>query len=367
MRRASARRDETRPHRYTQLPMASLKLANLWRVISDIDLERIRAAARTPFELLVVAEDVEVGQRVRAALGAVPGGVVHPYVVAVDPESARQRPVAPLVVVLASATSDLSLPMKAVDEHCIRERLPRLTLIVGTEAPDAGARRVAEQMRVAVIDVMNAPRPLLSSIVDLVDGDLRLAVAAALPVFRQVVADAVVDETAKANASFAVTTGLAETIPVLTAPLNLGDMVVLTKNQLIMGYKIALAAGRDDAPRSMLSEILGVIGGGFLFRQMARQLVGLIPVAGLVPKVAIAYAGTYAMGRGLTAWALGGVEVTADSLSRYTAEGLDAGRQIAQQLLGQVTAGVPSPRRSWQRLRGWLPSRPSRPSTSSRG
>jgi uncharacterized protein (DUF697 family) len=153
---------------------------------------------------------------------------------------------------------------------------------------------------------------------------------------------------------------------VLTAPLNLGDMVGLTKNQLIMGYKIALAAGRNDDPRSMISEILGVIGGGYLFRQVARQLVGLIPVAGLVPKVAIAYAGTYAMGRALTAWALGGVEVTADSLSRYTAEGLDAGRQIAQQLLAQVTSGVPSPSRSWQRLRGWLPSRRSRPSSSSR-
>ena len=181
--------------------------------------------------------------------------------------------------------------------------------------------------------------------------------AAALPVFRQVVADAIVDETAKANASFAVTTGLAETIPVLTAPLNLGDMVILTKNQLIMGYKIALAAGRNDDPRSMLTEILGVIGGGFMFRQVARQLVGLIPVAGLVPKVAIAYAGTYAMGRGLTAWALGGTEVTAESLSRYTAEGLDKGRELAQQLIGQVKAGVPSPARSWQRLRGWLPSR----------
>ena len=198
---------------------------------------------------------------------------------------------------------------------------------------------------------------MLSAIVGLVEGDTRLALAAALPVFRQVVADAVVDETAKANASFAVTTGLAETIPVLTAPLNLGDMVILTKNQLIMGYKITLAAGRNDDPRSMLTEILGVIGGGFMFRQVARQLVGLIPVAGLLPKVAIAYAGTYAMGRGLTAWALGGTEVTADSLSRYTAEGLDKGRELAQQLIGQVKAGVPSPARSWQRLRGWLPSR----------
>lgn len=346
--------------------MASLKLANLWRVISDVDLERIRASARTPFELVVVAEEAALGERVRAGLGAVPGGAVHPYVALVHPDAVRHRPTTPLVVVLASSTPELSLPMKAADEHCIRARWPRVTLVVGTEAPEAAARRVAEQARVAVLDVMNAPRLLLSTVIAQVEGDARLAIAAALPVFRQVVADAIVDETAKANASFAVTTGLAETIPVLTVPLNLGDMIVLTKNQLIMGYKIALASGRSDSPRSMMTEILGVIGGGFLFRQIARQLVGLIPVAGLVPKVAIAYAGTYAIGRGLTAWALGGADVTAESLSRYTVEGLDRGRLIAQQLIDQMTSGVASPGRSWQRLRGWLPSRSSRSSTSSR-
>jgi uncharacterized protein (DUF697 family) len=340
--------------------MMSIKLANLWRVISDVDLERIRASARTPFELVVVAEDDALGQRVRAGLGAVPGGGVHPYVVVVDPDALRQRPTTPLVVVLASGTPELSLRMKAADEHCIRARLPRITLVVGTDSREASARRIAEHARVAVADVMNAPAPLLTAIIEQVEGDGRLAVAAALPVFRQVVADAIVDETAKANASFAVTTGLAETIPVLTAPLNLGDMIVLTKNQLIMGYKIALAAGRDDNPRSMITEILGVVGSGFLFRQIARQLVGLIPVAGLVPKVAIAYAGTYAMGRGLSAWALGGVEVTAESLSAYTAEGLDRGRRLAQQLIAQATSGVPVPTRTWQRLRGWLPSRTSR-------
>ncbi len=346
--------------------MPSLKLANLWRVISDVDLERIRASARTPFELVVVADDPLVGERLRAGLGAIAGGRVHPYVVVVDPEGLRQRPTAPLVVLLASPTPDLSVGMTGADEHCIRGRLPRVTVIVGTEARDAAARRIGEHARVVVADPTHPPRPLLAAIVDLVDGDTRLAVAAALPVFREIVAEAIVDETAKANASFAVTTGLAETIPVLSAPLNLGDMVVLTKNQLIMGYKITLAAGRNDEPKAMITEILGVIGGGFLFRQVARQLVGLIPVAGLVPKVAIAYAGTYAMGRGLTAWAIGGADVTAESLSRYTAEGLVKGRQMAQQLLSQVTGGLPTPARSWQRLRGWLPSRSSRTPPSGR-
>lgn len=340
---------------------SSIKLANLWRVISDVDLERIRASARTPFELVIVADEAEVGERVRAGLGAVPGGGVHPYVVVVDPEALRQRPTTPLVAILASSAPELSVRMKSADEQCIRARVPRITLVVGTEAPAAAARRVAEQARAVVLDPLGPSAAALRQIVDLVEGDARLAIAAALPVFRPVVAEVIVDETAKANASFAVTTGLAETIPVLSAPLNVGDMVILTKNQLIMGYKIALASGRDDDPRSMMTEILGVIGGGFLFRQVARQLVGLIPVAGLLPKVAIAYAGTYAIGRGLTAWALGGAEVTPEVLSRYTSEGLERGRTLGAQLLAQVKAGASAPARGLGRLRGWLPSR-SRPS-----
>jgi hypothetical protein len=46
-----------------------------------------------------------------------------------------------------------------------------------------------------------------------------------------------------------------------------------------------------------------VIGGGFLFRQLARELVGLIPIAGVAPKVAVAYAGTWAIGRAVGMWA----------------------------------------------------------------
>ena len=116
----------------------------------------------------------------------------------------------------------------------------------------------------------------------------------------------------------------------LTAPLNLGDMVVLTKNQLMMCYRLALAAGRDDEPRAMMTEIIGVLGSGVLFRQAARQLVGLIPIAGLLPKVAISYAGTYAIGKAMVAWTTEGKQVTVDDrrqlLARRPGQGPCAGR-----------------------------------------
>src|SRR5207247_10080645 len=123
-------------------------------------------------------------------------------------------------------------------------------------------------------------------------------VQASEPLFAEMI-----EETARTNAMYSLTTGVAEAIPVLDVPLNLADIVVLTKNQLIMSYRIALASGKKGTARELIGEVLGVIGGGFLFRQGARQLVGLIPVVGIVPKVAVAYAGTLAIGRAVAAWA----------------------------------------------------------------
>jgi uncharacterized protein (DUF697 family) len=166
-----------------------------------------------------------------------------------------------------------------------------------------------------------------------------------------------IDRTARANASFALTTGLAETIPVLTAPLNLGDMVVLTKNQLMMCYRIALMAGRDDEPKAMMSEIIGVLGSGVLFRQVARQLVGLIPIAGLLPKVAIAYAGTYAIGRAMVGWTTEGRQITVDTVSSYTREGLVRGRALAEHLVEEAGAATGSVTRRFERFRRFLPGK----------
>src|SRR2546428_13730087 len=126
---------------------------------------------------------------------------------------------------------------------------------------------------------------------------MRLALARHLVPLREPLFSELIEETARTNAMYALTTGLAETVPVLDVPLNLADIVVLTKNQLVMSYKIALASGKSGSPRHMIGEVLGVVGGAFLFRQGARQLIGLIPLAGIAPKVVVAYAGTQAIGR----------------------------------------------------------------------
>ena len=155
---------------------------------------------------------------------------------------------------------------------------------------------------------------------------MRLAFARHLIPLREPLFAELIEETAKTNALYALTTGLAEAVPVLDVPLNLADIVVLTKNQLVMSYRIALASGKKGTPRDLVGEVLGVIGGGFLFRQGARQLVGLIPVAGIVPKVAVAYAGTLAIGKAVVTWAAYGTSPRA----RRHQETLSAGALTGQ-------------------------------------
>jgi uncharacterized protein (DUF697 family) len=77
------------------------------------------------------------------------------------------------------------------------------------------------------------------------------------------------------------------------------DTIVLTKNQLMMVYKIAAASGRDlDDQHAILREMIPVVGQGFLWRTVAREATTLLPLAaGTIPKVAIAFTGTYALGR----------------------------------------------------------------------
>jgi uncharacterized protein (DUF697 family) len=73
------------------------------------------------------------------------------------------------------------------------------------------------------------------------------------------------------------------------------DMPVLTLNQVRLVARIALAYGQPmDSQRTM--ELMGVVGAGFGFRAVARELLDFVPVAGWAVKGAIAYGGTKAVG-----------------------------------------------------------------------
>jgi uncharacterized protein (DUF697 family) len=115
-------------------------------------------------------------------------------------------------------------------------------------------------------------------------GENGTSLAARLPVLRPAVCRQLIAQASKRNALISA----AIFIPGV-------DMPVLTLNQVRLVLRIALAYG-EDVDRSRAAELLGVVGAGFGFRAVARELLDLVPVAGWAVKGGIAYAGTKAVG-----------------------------------------------------------------------
>jgi uncharacterized protein (DUF697 family) len=177
----------------------------------------------------------------------------------------------------------------------------------------------------------------------------KLSLARNYPLFRSAVAKDVINETAMANASYSFSTGLAEIIPVLNIPFNVADMIVLTKAQAFMVYRLGLVFGLSTRWQDHLAAFGSTVGAGFLLRTAARQLVGLIPGFGIVPKVAIAYAGTYAMGRAALQWYETGGQATRADAERFFREALEHGKSLAV-LLAQKAPKFQAPNWSVPRL-----------------
>jgi uncharacterized protein (DUF697 family) len=194
--------------------------------------------------------------------------------------------------------------------------------------------REGEAARV-LLSAPGADEALFGTVVAAVPPLLRVALARQLPPLRAATFDELTEETARANAVYALTMALAEAVPLLGVPLNVADIIVLTKNQLMMSYRIALAAGKQGAPRELAGEIVSVVGGGFLFRQVGRELVGLMPVIGVVPKVAVAYAGTLAIARAVVVWATGGGRLGPEALKRVYQDAWRRGKALARGLAGR--------------------------------
>ena len=135
--------------------------------------------------------------------------------------------------------------------------------------------------------------------------DLLLPLARNFYPFRKPAAYQLIRSVAKENALFCLVTALPDVVPVLgSIPWALvefgSDAAFLTMNQIRLGFMLAGASDRTPGFREQKSEIASVIAGAVGWRALARELVGKIPFGGgLIPKAAIAWAGTFAVGLSL--------------------------------------------------------------------
>ena len=319
-------------------------------IIREVRLSDIKTEAEQRFDILVVgpksfrqalAESLSHDSPATSATSR-----IHPWIQVLDVQSAGELQAWTRDVDPRKALAFLVTPSHQLDDLEVlalkmlkQANIPRITAVVGPRVHSlAGAdlphRDEDARALLAGFTKDEITAHLAPAVLELTPEGrgIRLSLARQLPALRAPIVDDLIEDVSRANATYAFSTGIAEIAPILNIALGAADLLVLTKNQFLMSYKIALASGRSGSQRELMGEIAGVLGGGLLFRQIARELVGLIPVIGLIPKVAVSYAGTKLIGRTVAAWADGNHLLEVDELRELYAEALSGGQELARKL-----------------------------------
>ncbi len=169
--------------------------------------------------------------------------------------------------------------------------------------------------------------------------ELDLPLARNFNVFREPVMDDIIQRVSKENALFSVASALPNVIPTFfELPWSIGefatDTAFLTMNQVRMALLMAGACGDPVGYAEQMAQIGLIIGGAFGWRAIARELVGKIPLGGgLIPKGAIAYAGTYAVGATLKRYHLQGIRLSLGERRQTYQAALERGRKLVGNLI----------------------------------
>lgn len=341
-------------------------IANVWKNVREVDLRPIREEALRDVNMAIVGSD---GSRRHELAGHLRSDPQRP-----DLRTQTPIRIANLDMKEELAPADLLILIVDTDEEAIpRQRAwvhewstSGKDVLVFYDQPEA-ADKSASQELVLLWDAARVVAGPLDDTVFLLSTfapavmDLlphhHLTLARHYPLLRGPVTQKLINDTCMSNAAYSLSTGLAEVVPILGIPLNIADVVVLTKAQAFLVYRLGLALGFSTQWQDYVSEFGSVIGGGFLWRQLARSLVGLIPVWGIAPKVAVAYAGTYVVGHVVLRWYLTGRHVTRKQIQGLYRQAFGQGKTIARNLVARA------PRlRLGRRKMGQLP--PASPQTT---
>ena len=182
--------------------------------------------------------------------------------------------------------------------------------------------------------------------------DLSLALARLFSPFHGRVTRDLIHRVSAENAMFSIMSALPNVIPSLAEiPWAFGefasDTAVLTMNQIRMAFHLAAASDHLVGFSEQRTEIGSIVAGAFGWRSLAREFSGKIPFGGgLVPKAAIAYAGTWVAGASLERLYRVGYGLTRQERKRAWDGAFAKGREVAVQLMARVKRqknGKPEP------------------------
>jgi uncharacterized protein (DUF697 family) len=279
------------------------------RLRSTLNTGAVHAGARQPFKFLLCGDHGHIAA-FRAVLLAGTGIDTVPIEAAATLETISQNnpPVDTTdarAVLFFGSVSDR--PGARVDVLTAL-KLPVFAVLVdpaasATSGPAAApAPGAIEDYVVPAIEFDALRARLLPHLIDVCKG-VEIAVGRRLPMLRTTVAAKLTRDAALNALKVAGASALIDNVPLvgafLGAFISAGDMMAITGIQMMLMLQIRATFGKDPDVAQMW-ELLPIVGGGFGWRALARELSGFIPVGGILIKSAIAYAGTVVVGEGAT-------------------------------------------------------------------
>ncbi len=322
-------------------------LVNGFKMLKEVDLNAVRSQAIEPLHVIVIGEagtgkTALIQQLLTGPRSDEPPGL--PPITMYRPDPALQIPDDALVLLLLDARKTDHQNERTIFDRLIARKIATVVCYNKSDlaseeimALSGSTWKGAETAVITATDRDTLVRELVPAILRVSKGrEVRLA--RHLPLLRTPVSQKLIDDTSFINATYSLSTGLAEIVPVLDLPLNLADIVILTKNQALMAYTITLAMGMQAEWRDTMPKLTAVVGSAFIWRQLARYLAGLIPVIGIVPKIVVSYSGTYVIGEAIYQWCANGEKLNPEELKVVYAEALERGSDAANVLIKKSDA-----------------------------
>jgi uncharacterized protein (DUF697 family) len=295
--------------------MAKAKLAaSFWKTVKTVSVKEIAKESLKPFAVALVG-----------------------------PESARER----VLRELFPGANELDvLPQRSLirtfDSTSAEDDFPRefgaFDIVI-----DAGGGRVdaPEGIRLYSLTEVGGWDRLVERVLD-ERPELALSLGRRFPGFRTTVAERVVRDTSVANAEFAMLSALPGVIPIIGPLLPasaIGDIFMLTKNQVMMMYRLAAIYGLPLDVSSRSADLAPILAQAFGWRTIARELVGVVPGGiGLVARGTIAFAGTMAAGKAVHALYRTGKQPTRAQIREFYQQALASGKEVVRGIRRRIAA-----------------------------
>jgi uncharacterized protein (DUF697 family) len=320
---------------------------NIWSTLRELDVNAIREESERALLIACVGHPAALEQiepLLRRGPERYPTPGPNPLEI-IPIEHAAERTAglgsAALLLLAVDARQPLSSAEAASFSTLEALAVPFLVVLMYGDGMPGGATALPPAVRARTIAItdpaaLDAADKLATAVLTRLPSELHLVAARTLPGLRAIYARDLIGGTSVSNATYSLASSVPEQIPILSIPFAAADIIVLTKNQAIMVYRLALAYGAPPEFQSRIREVIPVVGGAFVWRQAARSLVGLVPVWGIVPKVAIAYAGTYTTGIVAWRWYESGELVSTEQMKQISQEAIAIGRARASEIIASA-------------------------------